>query len=87
MDLDTSGAGLDEDVSTQLMIEQQRKHAEVRSSFSGQPCRSKTLHTFTEFRLICAAAAAAAAVLMKYTVSLSAGSFRSLLRERRYSMR
>ncbi len=85
MDSDTSGAGLDEDVSTQLMIEQQRKHAEVRSSVSGQPCRSKTLHTFTEFRLICAAAAAA--VLMKYTVSLSAGSFRSLLRERRYSMR
>ncbi len=61
MDLDTSGGGLDEDVETQLMIEQsllqRRKHAEVRSSFSGQSCRSNTLHTFNKFRFICAAAA------------------------------
>ncbi|KTG35932.1 hypothetical protein cypCar_00032830 [Cyprinus carpio] len=43
MDLDPSGGGLDEDVATQVMIEQsllqRHKQAEIRSSFSGEPCR------------------------------------------------
>ncbi|XP_016143645.1 ankyrin repeat and SOCS box protein 14-like [Sinocyclocheilus grahami] len=43
MDLDTPGGGFDEDVATQLMIEQsllqRRKQAEARSSFSGESCR------------------------------------------------
>ncbi|KAK2874785.1 hypothetical protein Q8A67_021938 [Cirrhinus molitorella] len=43
MDLDTSGGGFDEDVATQLMIEQsllqRRKQAEIRSSISGESCR------------------------------------------------
>lgn len=86
MDLETSrGLFGDDDVATQLMIEQsllqRHKQSQIKSSVSGDARRSETRPAVGQFRFT-----DAADIPMKCAAFVSAGSFRSALRERRYSM-